>query len=196
MKKTILLIALAVLCSGIMQAQKRTARKKLSLTGTTFYIRNVEAGKCLDIPGGKGDGASKSNGTDVQLWDYDGGTDQHYKLKYAGSGYYYLMPQHCNCRLDVEGCWPGKLFCDHYKDENDAPIQIWSFNTNKIGKWKLEQVNTGQFRFVNKYSGKVLDASAGSIHKNGCEVQLWSKNNGKNQLWELISVDTGQRYEK
>ncbi|MBI9065518.1 MAG: RICIN domain-containing protein, partial [Marinilabiliaceae bacterium] len=149
----------------------------------------------LDLPGSPGK-AQKGNGSNVQLWDMDGGNDRKFKFKDAGNGYYYIMPQHCNSRLDVEGCWPDKWFCNHYKNAKGAPIQIWSFDTNDVGKWRLEQVKKGRFMIVNKYSGKALDASAGSINKNGCAVQQWDIHKRDNQLWELISVKTGQRYEK
>jgi len=195
MKRQLLLIGFTALLIFSAEAQKRIVRKKLSLTETTFYIKNVAAGKYLDLPGYAFD-AQKGNGSRVQLWDMDDGIDRKFKLKDAGDGYYYIMPQHCNSRLDVHGCWPDKWFCNIYKNERGAPIQIWDFDTNDVGKWRLEQVRPGQFILVNKYSNMALDADANRIKENGCKVNQWDIHKRDNQLWELISVDTGQRYEQ
>jgi len=195
MKKQLLLIGvLSIFCVGV-QAQKRTVRKKLSLENTVFYIKNVAANKYLDLPGA-GVNANKGNGSKVQLWDMDNGNDRKFKLKPAGGGYYYIMPQHCNSRLDVHGCWPNKWFCETYKNEKGAGIQIWRFDSNDIGKWRLEQVRPGQFIIVNKYSNMALDANGHRIKENGCNICQWDIHKRDNQLWEFISVDTGQRYEQ
>ena len=197
MKQTLfILIALSMfLCTN---AQKRTVKKKLSLTETTFYIKNVASGKYLDLPG-YATKAKKDNGTNVVLWDHDTGSDRKYEFQSAGGGYYYVLPQHCDSRLDVEGCFPDKWFCNYYKNKNGAPIQIWSFNgksAHDVGKWSLIEVKKGQFLLYNKYAKKVLDADGNNTNKNGCKVQIWTRNNNNNQLWELIDVKTGQRYEK
>lgn len=195
MKHLILaLILLFTVSNGF--AQKRTVKKKLSLTESIFYIKCVKSGKYLDLPG-VGNAAAKGNGTNIQLWDIDSGNDRKFKFQSAGSGYYYILPQHCKSRLDVEGCFPDRWFCEYYKNKKGAPIQIWEFNgssAHDVGKWKMEQVNPGQFMLVNKYSGKALDA-AGDANKNGCRVVIWDAHRGSNQQWELIDVKTGQRYE-
>ena len=117
------------------------------LNESTFYIRNVASGKYMDLPGYDAD-AQKHNGARIQLWDMDKGNDRKFKFKSAGNGFYYIMPQHCNSRLDVNGCWPDKCFCKTYKNKKGAPIQIWSFDTNDVGKWRLEKVKKGQFIIV------------------------------------------------
>ena len=194
MKQLIVLTALLciTLCS---YSQKRTVKKSLSLTENTFYIKSVESGKFLDLPGYK-DKADKGNGSNVVLWDHDTGADRKFKFKPVGNGYYWILPQHCKSRLDVEGCYPNKWFCNHYKNKKGAPIQIWSFNgsSDDVGKWKLVKVNKGQYMIQNKYSKKVIDA-AGDAHKNGCRLVIWDAHRGNNQLWELIDVKTGARYE-
>ncbi len=193
MKQIVLTLAiLSIFVSGY--AQKRTVKKKIALTETAFYIKNVASGRYLDLPG-YADKAQRGNGSKVVLWDHDTGNDRKYKFKDAGDGHYYIMPQHCNSRLDVHGCFKDKWFCNTYKNDNGAEIQIWQFDTNEVGRWRLEQVKKGQFVLINKYSGKVMDAAAQGLSKNGCKVQIWSRNNSDNQLWELIDVKTGQRYE-
>nr|WP_319401361.1 RICIN domain-containing protein [uncultured Carboxylicivirga sp.] len=193
------LLLLLTLSYGQLFAQKRTVRTKLSLSENTFAIKNVASGKYLDLPGA-GSNAKKDNGTNVKLWDYDSGNDRKFQFtEYNHSGYYFIRPCHCNSRLDIEGCYPGRLFCKYYKNKKGAPIQIWEYNgsTGKgVALWKLEEVKPGQFVIINKYSGLVMDASASNVHKNGCKVMIWNRNNNDNQLWELIDIKTGKRYEE
>ena len=158
-------------------------------------MKNVAAGKYLDLPG-YALKAKKNNGATVQLWDLDDGADRKIKFIPAGNGYYYIRFQHANVNMDVHGCFKGKLFCGTYKTDKGANVQIWNAGNSKPQQWKLEQVNPGQFRIINRYSGKVLDASGKNISKNGCNVLQWNKHDGKNQLWEMVDVKTATRYQQ
>ena len=197
MKKVLIItILLMVATPVLMFSQKRTVKTKLSLTENTFYIKNVASGRYLDLPG-SGYKAKKENGSKVQLWDFGVGKDRQFKFIKTGD-YYQIRCQHTASNLDVHGCYKDKLFCGTYKNENGAPIQIWKAKGNggKVQHWKLVQVNPGQFKMVNEYSGKVLDASASNIKKNGCKVQIWTWKGKKNQLWELVDVKTATRYQE
>lgn len=47
---------------------------------TALPLRNTGAGRCVDVPGG-----SRSNGTQVALWDCNGGTNQQWNLSTDGT---------------------------------------------------------------------------------------------------------------
>lgn len=195
---SILLLIVALVFSVVeVDAQrrgKRTKKKEIPLEGTTFHIRNVKAQKFIDVSGTENSKKARSNGVNVQLWDLDGGADQKFKFVPAGGGYYHIQAQHKKMNLDVHGCFDGKLFCDTYKKDNDANIQMWSAGSSKPQQWKLEQISTGRFLIKNRYSGKYLDASDSEIHKNGCNIQQWHKNKNTNQQWELVDVNSGRKY--
>lgn len=198
MLKTSTLFIFIIISLSSAFAQKRIIKKEMDITKETFYIKNVAANKYLDLKG-RGADAQTQNGSRVSLWDLDEGNDRKYKFVSAGGDYYYIVPQHCDSRLDVHGCYDGKWFCKIYKKDNGAPIQIWSFNGKSgpdCGKWKLVQKKNGQFQLINKYAKKNLDAAGDHPYKNGNKVHLWKGHNGDDQLWELIEVKTGQRYEK
>ncbi|SRR6056297_353568 len=193
MKKALLIFTvLLISVSGF--SQKRKKRVKLDLTGRNYYIRCVANQKYLDIPG-YGHRASKDNGADVQLWNLDKGMDRRVKFIPAGNGYYHIRFQHAKMNMDVHGCYSGEWFCGTYKDEKGANVQIWSAGSSKPQEWKLDQINPGEFRIINRYSGKVLDANGHRLNDNGCEVQQWDWHGGDNQLWELVDVKTGHRYQ-
>lgn len=194
-KFQIILTSLLIIVPAFLQAQKTNDRVSMSLTGSTFLIKNVEAGKYLDIPG-YGNKADRSNGAKVQLWDLDKGKDRRVRFVPAGNGYYYIRFQHTNSNLDIHGCYKDKLFCGTYKTDNGAKAQIWSAGSSKPQQWEIKRVGHGEYKFVNRYSGKVLDASASQIHKNGCKVQQWKWHGGDNQRWILIDDDSGSRFNK
>lgn len=175
---------------------KRTQKVEISLEDAVFHIRNVKSGKYIDISGTENSDKAKKNGANVQLWDLDGGADQKFKFVNAGNGYYHIQAQHKKMNLDVHGCFDGKLFCGTYKKDKGANVQMWSAGSSEPQQWKLEQVSPGKFHIVNRYSGKVLDASDSNVHKNGCNVMQWNKDNNTNKQWELVDVKTGMRYQK
>ncbi len=195
MKTKITLVALLVLISVISFSQKTNDNGggKVNLNSHTFLIRCVANNKYLDLPG-YASKAKKENGANVQLWDLDDGKDRMVKFVPVGNGYYNIQFQHAKVNLDVHGCYDGKLFCKTYKKSKGANVQIWSAGNSEPQQWKIEQIKFGQFKITNKYSGKVLDASAKNINKNGCNVMQWPWNGGKNQLWELIEVNTRIKY--
>ena len=155
--KTILTFALAflmVLSGTDLAAQRRGKRVKratIPLEGTVFYIRNVKAGKYLDISGAANSQKARSNGANVQLWTLDGGADQKFKFIPAGNGYYHIQTQHVRMNLDVHGCFDGTWFCGTYKKDRGANVQVWSAGSSEPQQWKLEKVAPGRFYIKNRY---------------------------------------------
>ncbi len=190
-----ILTALITLSSFYVFSQKTQDNVNINFTENTFYIKCVANGKYLDLPG-YASNAKKNNGANVQLWDMDNGNDRKIKFIPAGNGYYYINFQHANVNLDVHGCYDGKYFCGTYKKDKGANVQIWSAGTSKPQQWKIVQVTIGKFKIINRYSGKVLDASASNINKNGCNVQQWTWHGKDNQLWEIIDVKSKSKYHK
>ncbi len=189
--KSTLLVFLVVLTS-IGFSQKKTVKTNLKLTEHTFYIRSVSAQKYIDLSG-YGPKAEKKNGSRVKLWDLDDGNDRKVTFIPTGDGYYNIRFQHTNANLDVHGCYDGKWFCKIYKKDKGAPIQIWAAGNSTAQQWKIEQIRPGKFRIINRYSGKVLDASGNS---NGSKLIQWTWHGRDNQLWEIIDVKTATHYQE
>jgi len=192
MKIKLSIITVLILITTISFSQKRTVKTKLKLTEHTFYIKSVSAQKYLDLPG-YASTAQKQNGASVEIWDLDDGNDRKFKFVPAGNGYYNIQCQHTKSNLDVHGCYDGKWFCGTYKKDKGANIQIWSAGNSKPQQWKIEQVKPGKFKIVNRYSGKVLDATGKG---NGSNVVQWTWHGGSNQLWEIIDVKTSTHYQE
>ncbi|MEU2537935.1 non-reducing end alpha-L-arabinofuranosidase family hydrolase [Streptomyces iakyrus] len=129
---------------------------------TTSAVRGVGSGRCLDVPG-----ANQTNGTNVQIWDCHGGTNQQWTLTDDNQ-----LTVYGNKCLDVPG---------HATTAGTRPV-IWSCNGGTNQRWRANADGT----IVAVESGLCLDVSGGAT-ANGTAVQLWNCNGGSGQKWTGLS---------
>ncbi|NYV73782.1 endo-1,4-beta-xylanase [Streptomyces sp. UH6] len=119
-------------------------------------VRGVGSGRCLDVPN-----ASTTDGTQVQLWDCNNGTNQQWTYTSAGE-----LRVYGNKCLDAGGTGNG------------TKVQIYSCWGGDNQKWRLNSDGS----IVGVQSGLCLDA-VGAGTGNGTLIQLYSCSNGANQRW-------------
>jgi alpha-galactosidase len=131
--------------------------------GSTGEVHAVGAGKCLDV-----NGASTTSGTQLQIWDCNGGANQIWThtasnqlTVYSGSS------QMC---LDAYGGGTA----------NGTKVVTWPCNGASNQQWTLNSNGT----ITGVQSGLCLDVN-GAGTANGTVVQLWSCNGASNQQWTL-----------
>ncbi|GAB2883792.1 non-reducing end alpha-L-arabinofuranosidase family hydrolase [Streptomyces deserti] len=129
---------------------------------TTGAVRGVGSNRCLDVPG-----AAQTDGTNLQIWDCHGGTNQQWTLTDNNQ----LTVYGSKC-LDVPG---------HTTAAGTRPV-IWSCNGGTNQQWRVNSDGT----IVAVESGLCLDVSGGAT-ANGTAVQLWNCNGGSNQKWAGLS---------
>ncbi|MFF9623063.1 endo-1,4-beta-xylanase [Streptomyces griseosporeus] len=123
---------------------------------TGGQIKGVGSGRCLDVPN-----TSTTDGTQVQLWDCNGGTNQQWTSTDAGE-----LRVYGNKCLDAAGTGNG------------AKVQIYSCWGGDNQKWRLN--SDGSITGVQ--SGLCLDA-VGTGTANGTLIQLYTCSGGSNQRW-------------
>ncbi|WP_205324673.1 ricin-type beta-trefoil lectin domain protein [Glycomyces sp. YM15] len=129
----------------------------------TGELRGTGSGRCIEVPNG-----STTAGTQVQLWDCHGGSNQRWTLSSTGElSVYTGSTRRC---LDASGGGTA----------NGTAAIIWSCHGGSNQQWRLN--SDGTIRSVQ--SGLCLDA-AGWGTANGTKVQLWSCQGGANQQWTL-----------
>ena len=120
-------------------------------------LRNVNAGRCLDVPN-----ASQTNGTQLALWDCNGGANQQWTLTSTNQ----LQVYGTKC-LDAPGTAPRAgtrvVICDC----NGGANQQWNVNADGT--------------VTGVQSGLCLDAT-GNGTGNGTP-EIWTCNGGTNQKW-------------
>lgn len=137
----------------------------LTVTGTesgstTGAIVGTQSGRCLDI-----NNFSTTNGTQAQLWDCNGQTNQRWTYTSAKQ----LMIYGSKC-LDAQGqgTTPG------------TPAIIWDCNGQPNQQWVLNPNGT----ITGVQSSLCLDAS-GAATANGTKIIIWTCTAAPNQQWSL-----------
>jgi hypothetical protein len=127
-------------------------------TGSTGVLRGVGANRCLDVPGG-----ATANGTQVAIWDCNGGGNQSWTHTSGRT-----LTVYGNKCLDVNG---GST-------TGGARVQIWDCHGGANQQWNVNADGT----VTAAQSGLCLDVTGGGT-ANGTVVSVWSCNGGSNQRW-------------
>jgi hypothetical protein len=131
-------------------------------TQQNVMIVGGQSGRCADIPGG-----ATANGTQAQLWDCHGGSNQRWT--YTSGRQLAIYGNKC---LDASGQGTA----------NGTAAVIWDCNGQANQQWNLNADGT----ITGVQSGLCLEASAFGT-TNGTRIQLWQCLNGVNQKWSLRS---------
>jgi len=129
-------------------------------TGSGQEIVGTASGRCIDVPN-----ASTTNGTQVQLWDCNGNSNQRWT--YTSSKQLMVYGNKC---LDANG----------NGTTNGTAVIIWDCNGQTNQQWNVN--SNGSISGVQ--SGLCLDA-VGAGTANGTKLQLYSCWGGSNQQWSL-----------
>ncbi|AEV87060.1 galactosylceramidase [Actinoplanes sp. SE50] len=146
--------------AGIGTGQGQTAQfDNLRITagpgsGTSLALRNVNAGRCLDVPDN-----AQTSGTQLALWDCNGGVNQQWTRTTGRQ-----LQVYGNKCLDAGTSGSRTVIADC----SGATGQQWNLNAD----------NT----VTNVQSGLCLDASSAGT-ANGTAVIVWTCNSGDNQKW-------------
>jgi len=151
---------------GIGTSQGETAQfDNLSITAVagpppppSGALISAQSSRCLDVPGG-----NTANGTQVEIWDCNGGGNQQWTQQSNGA-----LQVFGNKCLDVlnNATTPG------------APVAIWDCNGGANQQWTVNSNGT----IVGVQSGLCLDVT-GQGTANGTLIELWTCNGGANQRW-------------
>ncbi|MDH6553950.1 poly(3-hydroxybutyrate) depolymerase [Streptomyces sp. SAI-117] len=122
-------------------------------------IVGQQSGRCVDI-----NNSATANGTQAQLWDCNGGSNQRW-IQTAAK------------QLVVYG---NKCLGVGQAAGNGTAAAIWDCNGQADQQWNVNTDGT----ITAAQSGLCLDA-AGQGTGNGTKLQLWSCSGGANQHWRL-----------
>jgi O-glycosyl hydrolase len=126
--------------------------------GTTGEIVGTGSGRCVDVPG-----ATQTAGTQVELWDCNGGANQ----QWTSTSAHELRVYGSDC-LDASG----------QGTTAGTKVDIWGCNGQANQKWTLNANGT----ITGTQSGLCLDATAAGT-ADGTLLELWTCNGGSNQTW-------------
>ncbi|TCD05907.1 hypothetical protein EZ449_15725 [Pedobacter frigidisoli] len=113
----------------------------------------------------------------AQIWQWNAGANQKFKIISSDYGYYRLIPQHnTNSSLDVTGANPA----------NDTPIEIYTTQSNNSAKlFKLVYDYDGYYKLKPKCAPSSCLNLKGNNPADGTKVVLWQESNGDNERFSL-----------
>lgn len=114
-----------------------------------------------------------ANGTNVQIYQSNGGNNQKFKVTSVGSGWYKITNAVSGKALDVSGG----------KKASGVNVQMYTYNGTDAQKWMFYNAGNGYYYIKNKL-GYYLDVSGGKT-ANETNVQVYSKNGTNSQKWKL-----------
>lgn len=126
----------------------------------------------MDMPG-----ASRSDGTPVQLYPWNQTDAQLYRLHSVGNGVYSLVNTVSDKAIEV--AWGSTA--------NGASIRQWTSNNTSAQHWSVLNYG-GSYALVNGASGKVMDVPGGNAQPN-VRMQLFGLNGTFAQRW-IVSTRT------
>ncbi|WP_433688888.1 ricin-type beta-trefoil lectin domain protein [Micromonospora carbonacea] len=126
--------------------------------GTQVALRNTNAGRCLDVPS-----QSQTNGTQLTLWDCNGGANQQW-TQTAGKQ---LQVYGTKC-LDAEGA----------ATSSGTRVIIWDCTGGTNQQWNLNSDGT----ITGVQSGLCLSPTGGGT-ANGTQVVIATCTGGNSQKW-------------
>ncbi len=147
--------------------------------GRTYYIREKVSGKYLDVKG-----AAVQNNTIIQLYQYNGGIGQKWKVEDCGKGYVFLeLADAFGYRLDLKGM----------SDTDGATVQLYSANNSDAQKWKIHPKKDGSYQISNRSTKDKRGLSnATKSTENSQAVQSYTlAETNLYQDWYFESADEG-----
>lgn len=180
-----LLAAAACFTSMTFMPKEELSAKAASRTISNgiYYIRNRHSGKFIDI-----DYRGTANGTRVIQYDFNGGSNQQFKVTYESNGYYSIKPMHVpnqTSAIDMRNTSAANT--------NGTDAQIWKY-TGKLREqdFIISAASGGGYQIGTRLSNgrKVLEVT-NSSYANGETIQIWDYSTSRmNDNWDFISVQS------
>jgi hypothetical protein len=136
-------------------------------TGHPMQVINDATGYCLDV-----DGASKTEGADLDAWTCNSGSNQEWTMSTEGSGYY------------MTSLLDGQVADDSGNSKTSGgQIIQWDANGGTNQQWTFTSNGGGAYTIQNVYSGLCLEPASTT---DGALVEQINCSSSTSQLWKLV----------
>ena len=123
-------------------------------------------------------GAVARSGTNIQLWQSNGGLSQKWIVRNLSGGYYEI-------KSTIDDFYSLDIYGGIFTSSSN--IQLWSNNYGNNQKWVIKEEKNGYYRIVSYNNNYSIDA-CGLMAANGTNIQLWANNNTKSQLFRFEKI--------
>ena len=145
--------------------------------GEYVISSSVDPNKVVDLSGGL-----IKNGSNIQLYSYNGTTAQHWLIEYK-TGYYTITSAKNNkYSFDVA----GGLF------KNNSNVQLYSLNNTKAQRWDIIENEDGYYSILTTDDKFSIDLPGGKTN-NGTNIQLYQSNYSNAQKYSITKEVIGKK---
>lgn len=137
----------------------------------------LNTNKVLDAAGGE-----KSNGTNIQLYDYDNVVAQIWYLKKLEDGYYAIISS-MNPEIAITAASSDV--------KNNVNVELSKYTGADTQKWIIKDLGDGYVSIISKASGLVVDVDNANT-ANRTNIKLY-QNNGNDAQKYKITAHTSQK---
>jgi hypothetical protein len=134
-----------------------------------YYLTNVNSGLVGDIAN-----SSTANGTALEQWTKNNGTNQQWQIHSVGGGLYEIINHNSGLALGIN----GGLFA------HGAAVDQETYTASSDQLWYFEAGPAGSYVIRNFQSKQALEVGGNST-SNGGTVDQWIPLNQSNQQWTL-----------
>ena len=138
--------------------------------GAYRIITPLDNMKAFDIT----DGLS-TDGSEIQLWDNDGFSQQKFEIIYVGDGYYKIKSKLSDKVLTVESEVPNLYSTITQEQDNDLDTQ----------KWIINDLGNGLYNIISKCEN--LYITNNDVPQNGDKLSIQRNKNSTSQSFILIN---------
>jgi hypothetical protein len=141
----------------------------------TYQLLNRNSSQALGVTG-----QATADGSPVDQWTPNGGTNQQWTLQPTGDGYYRLLGVQSGKLLEVPSGNP----------DQGTQLAIGTAAGGVAGyaqEWRLVPSGDGYLTLENRATGMLTDVN-GQSTTAGASVIEWPPNGGNNQQWRLAAV--------
>lgn len=117
---------------------------------------------------------STANGANVEIYRWNGGAHQRWKVEYLGKDVYRITNVNSLLSLDVQGAKTG----------NSVNIDQWPWKNAGNQRWNFTKYADGSYAIARAGTSWVVDVKGG-IAKNGTNVHQYTRKNNSAQKWFL-----------
>jgi endoglucanase len=139
------------------------------LASGTYTITNRHSGDVIDLPGG-----STTQGTGLEQWPANGGTNQQWKVTSLGCGLYSVISVASGQSMDISGQSLGQ----------GAAVDQWGYWGGGNQQFLISKNSAGYDTITNINSMDAVEVP-GFSGTAGALLDQWPGNGGTNQQWSF-----------
>lgn len=132
----------------------------------------LKASMVMDVYDGR-----SANGTNIQIYQSNGGNNQKFNITAVGSGWYKIINVHTNKAVDVAGGVKA----------GNVNVQLYDYNGSDAQLWRFISAGNGYYYIQNKL-GYYLDVYNNQT-ANETNILVYYFNKGNNQKWKLTTTN-------